>query len=280
MEKEQTTQPAAEPKLAEGPHVSHSEMITWLECQWRHKLKYLEGLDFDSGNEHTSFGHAIHEALKQYLETRVMPAQAVVVESFVKELQECKAAVGPADWHDQVEPILQQVPAFLDEAFPGWEYVAAEQLLYEDIVDEPVYKFKGYIDGIIKVPHRPRKGSTKPAEGHDYWIIDWKTCGWGWDVDQKTSFKKTSQLALYKYFWTKKLGIDLKDVKCGFILLKRTSNKKNERCELVPVSVGPKAVENALTTIDSMLGSLRKGFANKNRSSCRYCVYYRTEHCK
>ena len=76
-------------------------------------------------------------------------------------------------------------------------------------------KFKGFIDGIIKVP-------KKRGTGHVYWIIDWKTSGaWGWRRDKKQDLGMTAQLILYKHFWAKKHNIDLKDIRCGFILLKR-----------------------------------------------------------
>jgi hypothetical protein len=271
-----------------GKHVSHSEMTTWLECPYRHKLKYLDRIDLDAPSEHTTFGHVMHDALKTYLETNKLLKAEGVVKTFDAALLEhnLQDRVTAPDWQNQIEPILSSVPDFLQTTFPGWEYIAAEQLLYEDIEDEEEYKFKGYIDGIIKVPRHPRKGSKpllpeKLAElGFDYWIIDWKCTSWGWDMEKKTNFQKTSQLALYKYFWAKKLGLALKDVRCGFILLKRTPGKGRDRCELVKVSVGEKAVEKALETIGAMIGSIRKGFVTKKRSNCRYCVYNHTEHCK
>ena len=50
-------------------------------------------------------------------------------------------------------------------------------------------------------------------------------------------------------------------------------------CELVTVSVGDKAVEKAMGTIDNMLGYIQKKMFPKNRESCKYCPYNGTEHC-
>ena len=85
------------------------------------------------------------------------------------------------------------------------------------------------------------------------------------------------QLAFYKHFYARKHNLSLKDVKCGFVLLRRS--KKTGNCELVTVSVGDKAVEKAMNTIDTMLGYIQKRMFPKNRESCKYCPYAGTEHC-
>jgi hypothetical protein len=163
------------------------------------------------------------------------------------------------------------VPAFLDEQFPGWTTVKAEQELYEPIEDKPVY-FKGFIDAVIKVP-------KKRGSGHNYWIIDWKTAqSYGWRRDKKQDILMTAQLMLYKHFWAKKFSIPLKDIRCGFVLLKR-GGKSGKICELVTVSAGPKSIEKAEKIMRSMISSVQKGFTLKNRNSCTYCPYKNTEHC-
>ena len=78
-----------------------------------------------------------------------------------------------------------EVNEFLDKEFPGWECFEAEEQLYEPIEDlkEPL-SFKGFIDGVLKVP-------KKRGKGHEYWIIDWKTAGaWGWRRDKKQDEKQ------------------------------------------------------------------------------------------
>ena len=41
-------------------HISYSEMKTWAECPWKHKLSYIERVKKFIGNEFTAFGRAIH----------------------------------------------------------------------------------------------------------------------------------------------------------------------------------------------------------------------------
>ena len=132
--------------------------------------------------------------------------------------------------------------------------------------------FKGFIDAVLKVP-------KKRGKGHVYWILDWKTAGpRGWSRDKKQDLGMTAQLILYKYFWSKKHDIPLKDIRCGFVLLKRGS-KTSKICSLVPVSVGDKTLNKGTKLMKNMISGVRKGFYLKNRNSCQYCSFYKTEHC-
>ena len=121
---------------------------------------------------------------------------------------------------------------------------------------------------------------TKDKKGKDvYWVIDWKTAGdKGWFANKKRDILTWAQIALYKSFWMRKNGFDTKQVKCGFVLLKRGA-KPGSTCELVKVSVGPKAEENALSIVRSMVKSVRRGIYLKNRNSCLFCEFKGTPHC-
>jgi RecB family exonuclease len=252
--------------------VSYSEIVTHMECSYRHYLKYIEKIELDEPTEHTEFGQVIHKILETYLKERKMlsvdEAKIQLTEAFSKlknfeSLQE-------KDWHDSIEPILKDAAKFLDEKFPGWVFVDSEAELYEPI-EGTNKKFKGYIDAIIKTP-------KKRGQGWNYHILDWKTTSWGWKPEKKTDFKKIIQLAFYKIFWSNKTNIPLKDIKTAFILLKR--NVKKEHCELVPVYVGKKTIEKAMEALYFFLASIKQNLTRKNRDVCDYCVYYKTPHCQ
>jgi hypothetical protein len=255
-------------------HVSYSEIATWMDCAHKHKLKYLDEIkvEGDGPSENTEYGQVIHDALEHFLQHRQMPSN----EDLRKQLTEMFAKLPNAgelkesDWHDTINPVLSEVPAFMEETFgKDWQYVAAEYPLMESIENHE-QMFKGFIDGVIKAPNK--KGEEV------VWIIDWKTCSYFWPLAKRIDPKKTMQLAFYKYFYSRKFNIPLKNVKCGFVLLRRS--KKTGNCELVTVSVGDKAVEKALGTIDSMFGYINKKMFPKNRESCKFCPYQGTEHCK
>ena len=119
------------------------------------------------------------------------------------------------------------------------------------------------------------------AKGYEFWILDWKTSSWGWQASKKRDFNKQLQLVLYKHFFCKFFGLRLNQVKCGFVLIKRTPSKKdiNNRVELVTVSVGPKTEAKGVELLHNMLNQLQARRMIKNRHACRFCPYSGTKHC-
>jgi hypothetical protein len=262
-------------------HVSYSELVIWVGCNFRHKLKYIDKISLDKPSEHTIFGHTIHDVLQEFLKTRHLGDIEETIKKFQEKLTENNITVKPEEFHDTIKPILEEVPSFLDENFKDWTFISSEEQLFETIGETGLNKersFKGFVDGIIKVPKSSRLKTGKPDE-YEYHLIDWKTTGWGWDFKKKTDPNKIMQLALYKHFVSQKLGIDLKDIKCSFVLLKRLPKKDGKRCELVSVSVGPKTLEHAMTTLKTMLSYVKKGLYPKNKNNCTYCEYKNTTHC-
>ena len=48
-------------------HISFSELKTWDECAYKHKLAYIDDLKQFIGNEYTAFGKAIHDTCEKAL---------------------------------------------------------------------------------------------------------------------------------------------------------------------------------------------------------------------
>jgi hypothetical protein len=266
------------------PHISFSEIKQWKECPYRHKLTYIDKIDTFVPSPYLHFGTAVHEGCETLLEARQVDRDKIL--GVMKEEWK-KAGYENPEWyskqpgwykHEPVETwetwannMWDEVLDFLDKELPNWECFEAEEQLYEPIEAAQI-NFKGFIDGVLKVP-------KKRGSGYNYWIIDWKTAGsWGWRRDKKQDLGMTAQLILYKHFWAKKHNIDLKDIRCGFILLKR-GGKQGKICELVTVSVGPKTYKKGLKLMNNMIKSVNRGMFLKNRNSCKFCPYHNTEHC-
>tara|TARA_Y100000593_G_scaffold94583_1_gene194428 strand:+ start:2098 stop:2919 length:822 start_codon:yes stop_codon:yes gene_type:complete len=265
------------------PHVSYSEVRTWKECPFRHKLKHIDKVDLDVPSPYLDFGTAVHEGCESYLNTQTIDRDTIL--SIMRKAWEDNRFDDPEwvkkqpgwykyhpveEWCKWANNMWNDVPNFLDKEFPGWETVSAEEMLYEG-VDGKEIKFKGFIDVIIKVP---RKNGT-----YKYWILDWKTSkSYGWDRRKKQDFLTQAQIVLYKHYWAAKNNIPIKDVGCGFILLKR-GGKPGNVCELVTVSAGPKTIDKSTKMVKSMIGMVSKGMFLKNRNSCKFCVYKDTDHC-
>jgi len=248
-------------------HVSYSEIKNWSECAYRHKLSYVDKKSVFEASVHTVFGTAVHASCEHYVRHRELKpeiAKDIIRQGWIKHDFD-----NVEEWLDTADQILIEVPPFLDENFPDWEVVEAEEMLYESI-DNHDLNFKGYIDAVIRAPDK--KGNLK------YWILDWKTTSWGWHVYKKRDFKVNTQLLFYKLYWSMKHDVPEDDVKIGFVLLKRAASA-GKRCELLKVSFGPKSRARALKLIDSMIRSVRSSMWLKNRLSCKYCEFFNTEHC-
>lgn len=277
MARQEQPTPGAGPKfelLPTGkPHISFSELRDWDSCSYRHRLKYVLKIDLGKPGPLMDFGTAVHASCEDYLRTREMKPEIAL--DMIRAVWEKNAAVkgfepaGLEQYLKEARDILADVPAWMEETFPGWQFVDAEHFLYEPIEGSP-HAFKGFIDGIITCQGPRNKTLT--------WLLDWKTTGWGWTSEKKSDPAVRGQLTLYKNFWASKTGTDPKDVRCAFVLLKR-SGKKGARCELITSSVGEVTTGRSLQVINNMLASVKRGIALKNKANCTYCDYKDTEHC-
>ena len=265
------------------PHVSYSEVRNWKECPYRHKLLQIDKIDVFEPSPYLDFGTQVHEGCESYLKNGSVPKERLLDSirtaweehgfddpEWVKKQPGWYKYHPVEEWCEWASNMWDDVPRFLNETFPGWERVSAEEELYEDIEGKDL-KFKGFIDAIIRVPRK--NGAWK------YWILDWKTAkSYGWDRRKKRDFLTQAQIILYKHYWATKNDVPLKDVGCGFILLKRCGPPGN-MCDLLKISSGPKSTEKSIKIVNNMITSVQRGMFFKNRESCLFCAFKDTEHC-
>lgn len=252
-------------------YISYSELVLWMECSYRHFLKYIQKINVgDTENEHSAFGACCHTNTEEFLKTKtidkvVLDKSIALFDETITRLEK-RQKITKEQWDEQVPLIMEQVPTFIEESFgSNWEFVGAEVELLEPI--PKVNKlFKGYIDGIIKLAN------------NKYVILDWKTSVDGWSQARKTDKIKAMQLAFYKYFWSVKNNIPLSDIDTYFILLKRLP-KSTERCELVKIEITDKDIEDSLAKILEMQRFLKKNMFSKNKKACFFCEFKNTKHC-
>ena len=262
-------------------HISYSELKEWTSCAWKHKLNYIDKIKQFKGNEHTSFGSALHAVCEELVQNKgeAQDFELLFEQEFVKNLQRVKQSSPDIEFSNdlitsmrtQGKHIIQFILPALKKYFGKFELHSVEEQLYEPIKNEKIdKKFKGFIDLIIYTP------DTKK-----YHIIDWKTCSWGWDSRKKSDKMITYQLTLYKHFWAEKHGKNYNEIATHFALLKRTANKNN--VEIFKVTNGEKKISNALKLLNKAVYNINKCNHVKNRLSCygKYgvCEYYKTKHC-
>ena len=262
------------PLIENQKKISYSEFKTWSECPYRHKLIYIDKLPYYSGNEYTAFGTAIHEACEKKIPKQETDAYQVFQESFLRELRLLKEegydinSKLVQEMRSQAKSICDNVLDELKNHFPEFEVFSIEEELMQEIDDFNSYgkKFKGFIDLVIKTPD------------DNYHIIDWKTCSWGWNAQKKSDKIVNYQLTMYKHFFSKKHNIKPENIKTYFALLKRTAKRDN--VEIFRVTSGEKKTNNCLSVLEKSVINIERGMAIKNRLSCKYCKFYKTENCK
>ena len=235
-------------------HISFSELKDWVHCPFYHKLTRVDKIDGFTGNEYTAFGSAIHSVCEKKLLQEDFDEDYFVNElkKNISELDEDheinKKLV--LDMVGQGNNIIPEIEDALNNYFDNYEVLAVELPLMEDIDGQDDYKFKGFIDAIVK---------TDDGKVH---IFDWKTCSWGWDAKKRSEPMVTYQLTLYKHYFCQKMDVDPKDVETHFALLKRTASKN--RVEFFRVTSGPRKTQNALKLVDKALYNIKNKRYIKN----------------
>lgn len=254
------------------PHISFSELYTYDSCQYKHNIEYVQGLK-SPPNINLIFGTCIHEAIesrKQFNKTHSWVSMCKRIIKWIKENPKDSylGELNHKDWCSQALLIYSEIFDWLNENFPGHELIANEFELFEPIKEHDDVKFKGFIDLVIK------------DKSQDYHIIDFKTCSWGWDRYKRSDTKKQYQLTLYKKFFCEKQNLDPEKVKTHFVLLKRTPPKNESAVELFTISSGNKKVSNANEWMLKQVSYMKRGLKLKNRTACKFCPWYKTDHCK
>lgn len=279
-----------------APHISHSGLTKYVFCPFSYKIRYIEGIKSEQ-TIFTAFGHSIHATCEEILLGKTDDPKTFFLNNFEDELNELSPTYKerifkpePESYDEGLLPILQDMMKkggwlaqraveALKEQFGDFRVVAVETEIQEPITDydDADFEFKGIIDLVIQT-----------ADGK-YHVIDWKSCSWGWAAEKKTDKYVTYQLSYYKHFYTLINDIEPSDTQTWFVLIKRTAFKedketgkqtpKDDIIEFVPVTSGPKKIDNALKILNNVVYNIDHKRFFKNKSNCKKCEWHRTKWC-
>lgn len=277
------------------PHLSYSGLIKYLECPFKYKIRYFDKILFP-GNIFTAFGHSVHLTCENGLLQKISDYTQFFQDAFEKEISELpieykkKIFYPKTEFDKGLEPLLldmmkkggwlsEQAINSLHKQFGDFKIINVEHEIIEPITsyDKNDYDFKGIVDLVIQ---------TKDGK---YNLIDWKTTSWGWKPEKKTDKLITYQLSYYKHFYSLSNDVKPIDVNTWFALIKRTAFKtdkltgekipKDDIIEFVPVSNGPRKINNALKVLDNVVYNVDHKNFIKNKTHCKMCDFYKTEYC-
>lgn len=283
--------------------ISFSEFKTWAECPKHHKLSYLDGLD-NQGRKETKwewaapFGTAAHEGVQLLIAGGPLKeAVDLFRRTFIIESR--KQCVNPAGENPNNE-LMSAGKQICKDALEGlngffgegkWVFVANEHQLMVPLAGQldthkfDDFKFKGFIDTIIRMIEDHTTPDGDLLEAGTICIIDQKTCGWGWQQKKKNDAWIQAQLILYKHFYSVETGILYDNIKTFFMLLKRKPGKQHP-VEIFQVKFTSRRIINLLKKMEKALVNISKGFApplgksSYGQDACFFCPFKQTKFCK
>lgn len=239
--------------------VSFSELKGFRDgCKHRWNLDYLQNFRYDPRFKifgiYLDFGTCIHGAIELYktrkdpitLEAAQEKFEADFRKMFTENHEKYKgreATIPVDDFVSAGRRILEHLSG-CDELWKAEVvYNEHELKLPIDRTDDLQIQFKGYIDMVIKTVDK----RGKPI----LYVIDFKTCSWGWTQEKKQDQTLHAQLMLYKHFLCKKWNLEPTQVRTAFVLLKRSPRKGDIAVDFFPISAGPVSVQRALDNMNA-----------------------------
>jgi hypothetical protein len=272
--------------------VSYSQYGMWTSCQQQFKLSYIDKLGESSANIHTIFGSAMHETIQHFLsvmygvskkQALLLDVEGMLKEKLVEHFTTEKAKMTEGTPCTQIEleeffgdgrQILHYFKTKLDKLYTksGFELVSIELPLNAEV--RPGVNFVGFIDIVLK-----EVSSGKII------IIDLKTSTRGWNQYQKADKVKTSQMLLYKKFYSEKYNVPLDKIEVEYQILKRKVSDTTEFTiprisKFVPANGKPSvnaAWKGFMEFVDSVYneeGVVKQvDFPTNKSKSCDWCEF-------
>lgn len=280
--------------------ISFSQYQMYKQCAHKWYMKYVEKkLDIPPSVD-LIFGTAIHHAIQQYLtigyndsftKADTLDLDEIFHQKFVDEYSQVYKDnnnvhfSNPTELREYGDDGYEILKWFKSKRNTFFSKKGYKLLGIEMPVQKEVHKnlfFIGYLDVVLE--------NTTTGEVE---IYDLKTSKNGWGSWAKKDKIKSSQLIIYKQYFSELYGVALDKIKVEFIILKR----KNEPSEWVQypkrittfAPVAGKIIQKQTT--ESLADFIKSAFDSegkyiikehtKNVSKlCEYCPIYKTDLCK
>lgn len=273
--------------------VSFSQFSQYTTCKHQWALNYIENQQEYSPSIHTVFGTALHETVQSWLQTVYNESAAAAgrmdLDVLLKDTlrntykSEKKKSKQPdfstpsqmKEFYQDGQDILKYLKSNRIAYFPiKGHYLAGIELPIVYELRKNVY-FKGYIDLVIYNEYTNK-----------FLLIDLKTSTSGWNDYQKKDDTKTSQLLLYKHFFSETFDIPIESINLLYMIVRR---KINEEYDFVP-----KRVQKVIPTSGKIkMGQVKKQLAefiqeafdqdgkyirkqytaSPSKSNCKFCPF-------
>ena len=207
--------------------ISYTQVSMFNQCPHRWKLNYVDKIAVRETSIHLIFGTAMHEVLQNYFTIMYEHSAKMadefdsetflytrLTETFKKEKESCEVfnvtREEMVEFYQDGLTILDWFKKHRGEYFAkrGYKLIGCEIPVDLDISNN--VKWIGYLDLVI---HDTIHDVIK--------IYDIKTSTKGWNKWMKKDFNKTSQLLLYKEFYSKQYNHPIDKIDVEYFIVKR-----------------------------------------------------------
>ena len=276
--------------------VSFSQFSTYLQCPNKWKLDYIEKRRAYQPSIHTCFGTAFHNTVQTYLSTMysesAKKADQMDLGGMLKEQMFTEYKNNQEKLNEHFSS-PQELAEFHRDGVAILEYFRKKRSLYfkakkQELIGievpleveiKPGVVFKAFLDIVVK------DLATNKIK-----ILDFKTSTRGWTDKEKKDMGKTSQLILYKSYYSQIFGVDKDDIDVEFLIVRR---KINEDAEFVPKRIqsfkpaaGSVTVKKVNKAFEEFVKTAFKDDGEYNvdnqypayeNSNCKWCEYYKND---
>ena len=278
-------------------HISYSQLSLFSECPKHWQLNYIDKVSVFEPSIHLVFGSAMHTVLQTYLDTMYketiknadsLDMPKLLQENLSKEFLKSKEQCGknPCTQNQLTEffqdgiNIINFFKKNRNKYFSKkWELLGCEFPLNVEIKGK--LRFVGFIDVIIK---NIQSGKIK--------VIDIKTSTRGWRNYEKKNKNKTSQVLLYKYFYSQKYNIPIDTIDVEYFIVKRklweNADFPQKRVQLFSPASGNVSTNKVMNLLDNFVNTafdeegkkiIKNYEATPSKNSCRWCEFNQTKYC-
>jgi hypothetical protein len=280
--------------------ISFSQFSMYSECPKKWSLQYKEGQKQFTSTVHTVFGTAIHEVIQHYLTTfyeqsGVAAGKINTSEMFEDTLREEYAKQYKSnnkqhfsnptelrEFYDDGIEIIRDFAKNKSKYFSkrGWYLVGVEiPITLNPHPQYPNVVYQAYLD--IVLYHEP----TNTIK-----IIDLKTSTYSWGTKQKTDKNKTSQLILYKKFFSEIFSFPIEKIQIEFMILKRKIPTESDfhikRIQTFTPPSGKTSINQVINKLNEFISTSfnENGFtpiehSHQLNDNCKWCPYFQSKLC-
>lgn len=287
-----------------GKNISYTQLSAWSECPHRWKLMYIDKMK-QPPSIHLSFGTAMHETLQEYMELMYNKGQQHADEFDAHaDFQQRFLSLYKADTEKLGENFAtkEQLVEFTNDGLNIIDFFLKYR---QEHFQKHGWKLLGIEMPILVAPHENFPNVLMMGKldlvmfdetTHKVVIWDIKTSTRGWTKWDKENKLKTSQMVIYKRFFSEQYNVPIDNIDVRYFIVKRKI-PDNPKYAIMKSRIQKFVPSSGKVTQNKMIKNLRafiedcfvegthsyitdKSYEKKaTKKSCRWCPFLNTEHC-